>query len=94
VNADGSKRPPSVSKLVAEGLADGRLWILEEAPVWVGRGTLKPCVVCRLRIGAADIQYDLPGSHGTVPAHATCYRIWRTESDARRKKARKTDPPA
>ena len=73
-----------------DGLDEGRLWILGEAgPVWYGHGTLKPCTVCRLRISASEIQYDLPVPRGTgtVPVHQDCYRMWLSESDKRRRLA-------
>jgi hypothetical protein len=82
---DGSEQDPSAMNLVLEGLADGRLWIIEAGPVWAGHGTFKPCVVCRLRIDADHIQYDVPGPRGELPTHVHCYRIWRAESDRRRK---------
>ena len=75
---------PSIADLVIAGLASGLLWILHTDPVWSGFGTLKPCVVCRLRIDVADIQYDVPGPRGTLPAHVSCYRIWRMQSDTLR----------
>jgi hypothetical protein len=80
----GSTREPSVQELVIDGLADGLLWIVEAGPVWIGRGTFKPCVVCRMKIDPNHIQYDVPGPRGALPAHVDCYRVWREESDMRR----------
>jgi hypothetical protein len=81
----GSDQNPSIRDLLIEGLASGRLWIVEAGPVWAGHRTFKLCVVCRLRIDADHIQYDVPGPCGTLPAHVDCYRVWRAESDMRRK---------
>lgn len=75
----------SVADLVIEGLANGRLWIVEPGPVWAGHGTLKPCVVCRMKIDSHEIQYDVPGPRGALPAHVSCYRIWWVQSDTGRK---------
>jgi hypothetical protein len=86
-----STENPSIDDLVRAGLADGMLWILEAGPVWVGFGTHKPCVVCRLRIVAPQIQYDLAGPRGTCPAHAACYRKWRRHSDKLRKRKAKPE---
>jgi hypothetical protein len=86
---DGSPQDPSIADLVIAGLASGVLWPLYADPVWAGFGTLKPCGVCRLRIDASDIQYDVPGPHGSLsPAHVPCYRIWRELSDWMRDKPR------
>lgn len=52
--------------------------------VWIGDGTHKPCVVCRLRIDGLETQYDVAGPRGALPVHITCYRIWRAQSDMRR----------
>lgn len=82
---DGSPDNPSIVDLVIAGLANGRLWILEGGPVWSGPGTLKPCVVCRRRIGVHDKQYDVPGPRGALPAHVDCYRVWRVQSDKLRR---------
>src|SRR4029453_1954888 len=82
----GSAQNPSIRDLLIEGLASGRLWIVEAGPVWAGHGTFKRCVVCRLRIDADHIQYDVPGPGGTLPAHVDCYRVWRAEGEIRRKK--------
>ena len=81
---DGSKPDPSILNVVLEGLAEGRLWIIEAAPVWMGLGNLSPCVVCGLRIGAGHYWYDVLGPRGTLPAHVDCYRVWQAESDRRR----------
>ncbi len=82
---DGSEQVPSILNLVLEGLADGRLWIIEAGPVWMGLlRTFRPCVVCGLSIGVGHLRYDVPGPRGTVPAHVDCYRIWQAESDRRR----------
>jgi hypothetical protein len=82
---DDAPQKPSIADLVIAGLANGLLWMLDAEPVWSGFGTLKPCVVCRLRIPAHDIQYDVPGPRGTLPAHVSCYRVWRAQSDSMRK---------
>ena len=81
---DGSPGKPSISELVIAGLESGLLWIVEAGPVWVGRGTRKPCIVCGLRLEDAEIQYDVPGPRGALPAHVICYRVWRAKSDMRR----------
>jgi hypothetical protein len=81
---DGSEQDPSILNLVLEGFADGRLWITEATPVWMGLGSLEPCVVCGLTIGAGHYWYDVPGPRGTLPAHVDCYRVWQGESDRRR----------
>ena len=77
----GSPEKPSIADLVIAGLANGLLWIVCADPVWWGYGAFKPCVVCRLRIDTYDIQYDVPGPRGALPAHVTCYRVWRAQSD-------------
>jgi len=84
----GSTEDPSILDLVIAGLANGLLWILEEGPAWMGRGTLKPCIVCGLRIKGSDIQYDVPGPRGALPTHVTCYGVWRVQSDKLRRKKR------
>lgn len=81
---DGSSEEPSISHLVAAGLAGGLLWIVEEDPLWAGPGTLEPCVVCERRIESSEIQYEVPGPRGALPAHVNCYQEWRTQSDAMR----------
>jgi hypothetical protein len=53
-------------ELVIVGLDNGLLWILDGEPVWMGHGTHKPCVVCRLRIDGQQIQYDVPGPRGAL----------------------------
>lgn len=80
-----SPTDPSIVALVTAGLDNGLLWILESGPIWFGRGTRKPCLVCKRRISAEEVQYDLPGPRGTGPAHVDCYRTWRAQSDMRRK---------
>jgi hypothetical protein len=70
---------------VLAGLASGLLWVLEAGPVWAGRGTLKPCVVCRVRIGLQDIQYDVAGPLATVAVHLRCFRAWRRHSEELRR---------
>jgi hypothetical protein len=80
----GSPEKPSISALVTIGLDNGLLWILDGPPVWIGDGTHKPCVVCRLRIDGLKTQYDVAGPRGALPVHITCYRIWRAQSDMRR----------
>jgi len=81
---DGSAEKPSILYLVIAGLANGRLWILQDGPVWWGRGLTKPCVVCRLRIATYDIQFDVPGPRGALPTHADCYSVWLAQSDTLR----------
>jgi hypothetical protein len=81
---DDSAEKPTISELVQTGLDSGLLWILNAPPVWVGDGTLKPCVVCRLRIDGKKSQCDVPGPRGALPAHIACHRIWRAQSDMRR----------
>jgi hypothetical protein len=81
---DGSPEKPAISELVIVGLDNGLLWILDGEPVWMGHGTHKPCVVCRLRIDGQQIQYDVPGPRGALPAHMTCYTVWRAQSNMRR----------
>lgn len=83
----GSPADPSILELVITGLNNGLLWLLDSGPIWFGNGTGKSCLVCKVRITHASIQYDLPPSaNGSGPVHADCYRQWRTESDRRRKK--------
>lgn len=79
---DGSPQEPSISDLVTSGLASGQLWILEEVPLWAWPGTLEPCVVCDRPIAPSEIQYEVPGPRGALPAHANCYQEWRAQSDA------------
>ena len=81
---DGTTQHPSILDLVIDGLASGVLWIVKAEPAWTGHGTLKPCVVCRVRINAHETQYDVPGPRGALPTHAKCYKIWRKQSDKRR----------
>jgi hypothetical protein len=83
----GSTNDPSPSILtqVIVGLNNGLLWLLDSGPIWVGRGTNKPCLVCKRRISAESVQYDVPGPRGSGPAHGDCYRTWRSQSDKRRK---------
>jgi hypothetical protein len=76
---------PALVTLVIAGLDNGVLWILESGPIWFGRGTNKPSLVCKRRISAEELQYDLPGPRGSGPAHVACYRTWRAECDNRRK---------
>ena len=81
---------PSIVELVITGLNNGLLWPLDASPIWFGRGTGKPCLVCKQRITAAAFQYDLPPSpNGSGPVHADCYREWSTQSDKRRKKGQR-----
>ena len=86
---DGSSEDPSIADLVIAGLASGVLWILEADPIWVGRGTLKPCIVCRKRITDREIQYDVPGPRGALPDHGACHIVWRVISD----RMRRSPPP-
>lgn len=86
---DGSSEDPSIADLVIAGLANGVLWILEADPVWKGPGVNKPCIVCRRRITNREIQYDLPGPRGALPAHGECHIVWRAISD----RMRRNPPP-
>jgi hypothetical protein len=76
---------PLILDLVVAGLDSGLLWVLESGPVWSGHGTLKPCVVCRLKIADYEIQYDVVGPRGSLPVHVQCYRIWWAKSDKLRR---------
>jgi hypothetical protein len=96
----GLPADPSICELVITGLNKGLLWPLDTSPIWFGRGTGKPCLVCKQRITDVAFQYDLPPSpNGSGPVHADCYREWRTQSDKRRKesqrdgRARRRQPP-
>jgi hypothetical protein len=82
----GSPSDPSILALVIAGLNNGLLWRVDSGPIWFGRGTSKPCLVRKRRIGDKEVQCDLPGPRGSGPAHVVCYRTWRAESDIRRKK--------
>lgn len=86
---DGSSEDPSIADLVIAGLANGVLWILEADPVWKGPGVNKPCIVCRRRITNREIQYDVPGPRGALPAHGECHIVWRAISD----RMRRNPPP-
>lgn len=66
------------------GLDNGVLWILDGPPVWVGDGTFKPCVVCRVHIVGLKSQYDVAVPRGALPVHITCSKVWRAQSDMRR----------
>jgi len=79
---------PLILDLVIAGLDSGLLWVLDGDPVWSGHGTLKPCVVCQLKIADDDTQYDVVGPRGSLPVHVKCYRIWRTRSNKLRKRTR------
>jgi len=82
---DGSSQEPSISELVTAGLANGALWILEDGPLWAWPGTLEPCVVCGRPIDSSEIQYEVVGPRGALPAHVNCYQEWRAQSDAMRR---------
>jgi hypothetical protein len=71
----------SIVEMVIDGLANGRLWILEGGPIWAGRGVLKPCIVCQLKIHESQSQYDVLGPGRSVPVHGSCHQVWRWESD-------------
>jgi hypothetical protein len=75
-----------IQEMVNAGLANGRLWILEGTPLWVGRGVRQPCVVCGLKISDQQIQYDVHGPRGSLPVHLSCHLVWRAESDRRGRK--------
>ena len=60
-------RKPSILEMVIAGLANGRLWILEDSPIWAGRGVRQPCVVCGLKISNQQFQYDVHGPRGSLP---------------------------
>jgi hypothetical protein len=79
--------------LVREGFTNGQLWNLPAGaqPVWAGRGTFKPCVVCRVKIAPYEKQYDVAGPRGAMPTHMTCYLIWVTQSERARKLAQSDD---
>ena len=79
---------PLVPDLVIASLDSGLLWVLESGPVWSGHGTLKPCVVCQLKIADDEIQHDVVGPRGSLPVHVKCYQIWRTKSNKLRKRIR------
>lgn len=83
---DKPTQNPSIADLVIAGLANGRLWILESGPVWVGHGTFQPCTVCRLKIGRQEIQYDVLGLRGSLPVHFSCHLTWRAQSDKLKRK--------
>jgi hypothetical protein len=85
---DGSTEDSSIAKLVIAGLQNGLLWVAEAAPVWVGPGLNKPCIVCRRRITHYELQYDVPGPRGALPTHATCHSVWREISDGVRNNPR------
>ena len=72
---------PRIPDVVISGLDSGLLWVLESGPIWSGHGTLKPCVVCGLKIADHEIQYDVVGPRGSLPVHVKCYHIWRAKSD-------------
>lgn len=74
----------SILEMVFTGLANGRLWILEGGPVWVGGGVGRPCIVCQVKIHAHQTQYDVRGPDRSVSVHAGCHRVWRAETDQRR----------
>ena len=77
---------PPILDLVIAGLDSGLLWLLESGPVWSGHGTLKPCVVCRVKITNDEIQHDVVGPRGSLPVHVRCYQIWRTRSNKLRRR--------
>ena len=90
----GSRSDPSILALVLAGLNNGLLWLLDSSPIWFGRGTNKPCLVCKRRITDAEVQYDLPpGPRGLGSVHADCYRTWRSQSDKRRKNNQRAGRP-
>jgi len=74
---DGLMDDPSIAQLVIAGLQSGLLWVLEAAPVWVGPGLYRQCIVCRQRITRYELQYDVPGPRGALPSHGTCHSVWR-----------------
>jgi hypothetical protein len=86
---DGSSDDASIRDLVLAGLASGVLWILEADPIWKGLGVNKQCIVCRRRITDREIQYDVPGPRGALPAHGECHIVWRAVSD----RMRRNPPP-
>jgi hypothetical protein len=82
---------PSILEMVLAGLANGRLWLLEGGVIWAGRGVLKPCIVCQLRIRDDQMQYDILGLGRSVPVHADCHHVWRAETDRRRVKPKRRE---
>jgi hypothetical protein len=46
-----------------------------------GKGTGKPCSICRMPISEGDIEHEVVGPT-TVVTHWNCYSIWQQESKA------------
>lgn len=76
----------SIQETVVDGLTSGRLWMLDGDPIWAGRGVLKPCIVCQLKIREDQRQYDVLAPGRSASVHASCHQVWRWESDKLRMK--------
>ena len=44
-----------------------------------GRGSGRPCIVCREAIGPTDVEREV-GLGVVMHAHEACYKLWREES--------------
>lgn len=75
VNSDVTLRHMIRTRLVAGSL------IPVDGKVVAGKGTGKPCIICRVPISADGIEHEVVGPP-TIFAHRECYAIWWQESDA------------
>jgi hypothetical protein len=76
----GGSGDARVRSMVRERLRTGELWAVNGRSVWSGYGSGKACVVCRLPIGGAEVEYEAQGPDGPAVAHLTCFMIWHRES--------------
>jgi hypothetical protein len=73
-----STRP--ARETVRARIASGELFPLGDK-ARMGRGQGRRCAVCGDRVGASDIEYEIPGGvNGTVVSHSACYVVWKKES--------------
>jgi hypothetical protein len=69
----------ALRKAIRTRLATGSLF--PAGKVSSGKGTGKPCSICRMPISEGDIEHEVVGPT-TVFTHWDCYSIWRQESEA------------
>ena len=64
-----------------EAMGRGRLPPSPATPIWGGRGSGLPCVVCGSPIQSEDIEYEIVGENGVevFRFHLPCHTVWQSE---------------
>jgi len=73
----------ALKRLIPAQLSEGRLGSVNGVSK-SRRGTGRPCIVCRRKIGPTEVEREVEGQGVFLHAHEACYKPWREESVARR----------